>query len=289
MQDYQSTDALKALGFSELEALIYCYLLGDSPATGYRVAKGIGKAAANVYAGIETLAQKGALLIDDDATRLCRAVAPGELCDNLEAQFKRQRRSAENALSMLAAQTPDQRIYKLETPEQVYARINHMIDGANDHILVDAFPEPLARINSTLEASSKRNVTIAIEKYSDAVSTPYALTAQSAYDHDQPFRWPGQQLNVVVDAREFVLALFNQEGSAVLQAVWSTSGYLACLQHSHMAASLLARQCENDGLLRSPKLRRLNGLALTQSRPSGLQAFIDLYGESVGGDIHEHA
>ncbi len=289
MKTGPSIDALKALGFSEIEALIYCYLLADSPATGYRVAKGIGKAAANVYAAIETLAQKGALLIDDDATRRCRAAPPKELCDSLEAQFKSQRLKAEKFLSTLAVETPDQHIYKLETPEQVYARINRMIADAKDHILVDAFPEPLSQINTALEVASNRNVTIAIETYSDAVATPYALTAQSSYDHDQPFRWPGQQINIVVDAREFVLALFNQRGDGVLQAVWSTSGYLACLQHSHMAASLLARQCENDGLLESPKLRQLSQLALTQARPSGLEDFIGLYTQNVGGELYEQA
>ncbi len=280
----ETTAALKALGFSEIEALVYCFLLGNSPATGYRISKGVGKAAANVYAAIETLAQKGALLIDNDATRLCRATPPKELCDSLEARFKNQRREAETALQALTAETPDQHIYKLETPEQVFSRIKQMIAGASDYILVDAFPEPLREINSFLEEASERGVSVAIETYNDDVETPYALTAQSSYDVRSLALWPGRQINIVVDAREFVLALFNQQCDGVLQAVWSTSGYLACLQHSHMAASLLARQCENDGLLNSPKLRRLRKLALTAARPPGLEQFMQFYATDADGE-----
>ncbi len=279
-----STDALKALGFSEIEALVYCFLLRRAPATGYRVAKGIGKAATNVYAAIESLAQKGALLIDDDAARQCRAVPPRELGDALEAQFKRRREKAETALQSLTADAPDQHIYKLETQDQVFARVNRMIDQSRDHVLVDAFPGPLGVIEDALASASERGVKIAIETYSDDIDTPYALTAQSAYDHRQPAPWPGQQLNIVVDAREFVLALFDQKCESVLQAVWSTSGYLACLQHSYMASSLLARQCEHDGLLQDPKLKRLKALALTSARPSGLATFITSYSQTEAGD-----
>ena len=282
MRENPSIDALKDLGFSEIEALVYCFLLTNAPATGYRIAKGVGKAAANVYAAIDTLAQKGALLIDDDTARLCRAVPPDELGDILEAQFQRQRRKAETALQSLAAPAPDQNIYKLETAEQVFARVNRMIESAQSFILVDAFSDPLAMIDASLTAAADRNVQIAIEKYDDRVATPYALSAQSDYRHEGSDRWPGSQLNIVVDAKEFVLALFNDRCDRVLQAVWSTSGYLACLQHSYMAASLLARQCRQEGLLANPSLRRFNALALTTARPSGLQDFIESYPPTSG-------
>jgi len=282
-------DSLKTLGFSEIEALVYCFLLGNAPATGYRIAKGVGKAATNVYAAIESLSRKGALLIDDDAARQCRAVSPAELGDILEAQFTSRRQNAETALQSIAADAPDQHVYKLETPEQVFARIRRMIDGAQEIILVDAFAEPLAQINADLERAAGRKVRIAIEKYDAEIETPYALTSQSAYRHEGPKRWPGQQINIVVDANAFVLALFNERSDAVLQAVWSTSGYLACLQHSYMAASLLARQCESEGLLNAPSMRRFDDLALMSARPPGLQAFIETYSKPVAGGDHARA
>ena len=61
-------DAAKLLvefGFTDLEAEIYLFLLGSSPTTGYRVAKGIRKPAANTYKALQTLATKGAILVED--------------------------------------------------------------------------------------------------------------------------------------------------------------------------------------------------------------------------------
>ena len=75
------------LGLTKLEAEIYTYLLGNSPSTGYGIAKGIGKPAANTYKALESLHNKGAILIDDSETRLCRSVPPDELFDSIERRF----------------------------------------------------------------------------------------------------------------------------------------------------------------------------------------------------------
>ena len=54
------TAVLLDLGFTEIEALVFCELTRLGPTTGYRLAKALGKAAANTYGALQTLAQKGA-------------------------------------------------------------------------------------------------------------------------------------------------------------------------------------------------------------------------------------
>ena len=68
------SDALVPFGFTALESEIYVFLLGESPATGYRVAQGINKPAANTYKAIQTLQSKGAILVEEGSSRFCRAV-----------------------------------------------------------------------------------------------------------------------------------------------------------------------------------------------------------------------
>src|SRR5262245_33241006 len=72
---------VSALGFTELEAATYAYLVQHSPATGYRIAHGIGKPIANTYKAIESLARKGAVVIEQTGNRLCRAVSPEEVLE----------------------------------------------------------------------------------------------------------------------------------------------------------------------------------------------------------------
>ena len=58
MQVNTGIDALRELGFTELESRIYIFLLEESPATGYRIAQAIEKPVANTYKAIELLYYK---------------------------------------------------------------------------------------------------------------------------------------------------------------------------------------------------------------------------------------
>src|SRR5262244_1295461 len=87
-------DALTRLGFTALEAEVYTWLLGEPGATGYRIAQGIGKPVANTYKALESLQKKGAILVEEDESRLCRAVPPEELLTQLERGFASSRADA---------------------------------------------------------------------------------------------------------------------------------------------------------------------------------------------------
>src|SRR3954454_24931874 len=101
INDDSSINALVGLGFTGLEAEIYTALLAESPVTGYRVAQAIGKPAANVYKAIASLEAKGAVLVDDGASRVCRAVPPDELLARLERGFAERKAQAASALARL--------------------------------------------------------------------------------------------------------------------------------------------------------------------------------------------
>ena len=60
---------LRELGLSRLEAAIYLQLLGQPRSTGYRVARDLGKPAANVYAALESLRTKGVVVLEQGGSR----------------------------------------------------------------------------------------------------------------------------------------------------------------------------------------------------------------------------
>src|SRR4051812_35804269 len=116
----EAIEALVALGFTGLEAEVYAWLLGESPATGYRVAQALGKPAANTYKAIESLQQKGAVLVEDGESRLCRAVPAEELLRQAERGFAEKRAAAARALSELRGPGGDERVYTIRTADQVF-------------------------------------------------------------------------------------------------------------------------------------------------------------------------
>src|SRR5438105_11642808 len=123
----EGVESLVALGFTALEAEVYIYLLGASPATGYRVAQAIGKPIANTYKAIEALESKGAVIVEHSANRLCRAIPAEELLGQLERRFRDRRSKAARALSELPGSADDDRVYQLRSRDQVYERARSML------------------------------------------------------------------------------------------------------------------------------------------------------------------
>jgi sugar-specific transcriptional regulator TrmB len=237
--------ALTELGFTELEVEVYVALLRQSPATGYRVAQTIGRPVANTYKSIESLQLKGAVLVDEGASRLCRAVAPEELLAQLERSFQQRRQEAARALASLRAAPEDDRVYQLNSVDLVFERCRQMLSRCEQTAILDVFPKPLEDLRQTLEEVASRGVRVLIKAYEQA-----AVAGADVVVHPQARatlkRWSGQWLNVITDGREHLLAFLTQDARAVHQAVWSGSAYISWVYHSAVGAEAILA-----GLLRS--------------------------------------
>lgn len=251
---------LADLGFTETESRLYCELARSGPATGYRLARAIGKAPANVYQALENLSQKGAVLVDETQAKAWRAAPAAELVSALKAGFERRSSAALTALSTLRPPDPDTRLYALKSPEQVLARARAMIAAAREVVLFDLFPGPFEALRPDLERASAAGVIVAGLAYAPAAAGFRVIQANSA--ERAAAGWPGQQVTVVADAREHLVALISPDGERVIQGVSSDSAYLACLQHSGLAAELRLSAARSTD--------PLSDLALLTLRPSGL-------------------
>ena len=256
-------NSLTALGFTDIEAHLYCELVRSGPASGYRLAKAIGKARANVYQALSQLTQRGAVLIDDSQVQTFRATDPQELMRTLAENYRGHAEAARAGLQMLAAPAADDRIYHLKTLDQLFERAIAMIDRATATVLVDAFPEPLDRILPALERAAARGVVVAAFVYDDRTRASFPLVSSTAA-HFALERWPGLQLSVVTDAREHLVSLLDRDMRQVLHGIWSDSAYLACLQHSGLAAEIRLASLSATG---DP----LDKIALLQAQPPGLR------------------
>ena len=228
---------LVALGFSELEAEVYVFLLRESPATGYRVAQAIERTAANTYKAIEALEARGAIMVEESESRLCRAVPPRELLGGLEATFKRHRTQAAETLSEVVTDYSDDRVYQLKTPTQVLERCRTILADARQVVLVDAFPKPLENLQSPIAEAVARGVRVAILAY-EKVEVPGATVV---LNHQAPVvrsRWAGHWVNIAADSAEHVNALMTPDLDGVVHATWSASAFLSHLYHCGLLGEL---------------------------------------------------
>jgi sugar-specific transcriptional regulator TrmB len=239
----RSVRALVELGFTGLEAEVYTALAQHPPMTAYRVAQLIGKPAANVYKAVESLQSKGAVLVEDGASRVCHAVPAEEVLGLLERGFRESRERAAAALAELQNVTADDRVYQLRTREQVMERCRRMLERAEQVALLDAFPAPLEELRPEVEGAAARGIVVAAKAYE-----PVSLGEAEVFVHPEGRavveRWPGQWVNVVVDGREHLLALLTRDGRGVEQAVWSESTYLSWVYHSAVAREIIMADVE---------------------------------------------
>lgn len=261
-----TTETLEALGFTETEALVYCEMVRSGAASGYGLAKAVGKARANVYQALANLMQRGAVQSEDGEVQNFRATPPAELIAALERAFHQQATAAQAALAKLEKPEADDRIYHLKTVDQAIERAAAMIRRAKQIVLIDAFEAPLRAIGDELERATARGVVVAGLTYGPTPWTELDLVASAASDFVLA-RWPGLQLTVVTDASEYMLALFSPDMTAIKHGVWSDSRFLACLQHSGLSAEIRLAALRSG---RDP----MDQIALLEAYPPGLSQLV---------------
>jgi sugar-specific transcriptional regulator TrmB len=239
----QSIRSLSELGFTELEATVYAYLVENSPATPYRVAQEIGKPVANTYKAVKSLSQKGAVLIDETKNRQCQAISPDELLGKIKQSFLKRHQTATDSLSRLKPSGDHEKIFALETAEQVFDRCRKLIEHAENIILVDAFPQTIEILKPWLEAAAKRKISVIAQVYKPIkIKGAEIVNFQTA---DLMLgRWQGQWLILVVDGAEYVFAYLNADGVSVQKAIWCGSVFLSIPQHSNLALAFRASVLE---------------------------------------------
>ena len=120
------------LGFTQLESDIYLFLLKHGLSTGYAIAKGINKPAANVYKALETLGQKGGVVSSLGNNKTFNAVAWQDLLDNRTKQFNDNIDALSEQLKSYAQPEIDEQVYQMNNRDQVIETTLKMIEYDTD-------------------------------------------------------------------------------------------------------------------------------------------------------------
>jgi sugar-specific transcriptional regulator TrmB len=233
--------ALTKLGFTETEALVYAQLLRSPDSTGYAVAKGLQKSQAQIYAALAALESKGAVIFDSGQVRTYRAVSAEELFARFQREFGSRIEAARQSLAEMTDSTESRGVHRLTHSEQVYQRAAFMCEQARDSIAFELFPEPFDRMRGPLSSALERGVPVAGVTFQEgdgiegATCVPSIKLARASF-------WPGDQMTIVTDAQEALVALFARETGQVLHAYCTDSAYLSCLLHAAVVDAIVLNQ-----------------------------------------------
>ncbi|HSA33277.1 MAG TPA: helix-turn-helix domain-containing protein [bacterium] len=278
MGDAELIKRLQGTGLNRLESAVYLLLCRQSPLTGYRIAQHLGEASANIYKALDTLVIEGAVMVEDTpGTRYFTAVPSQEYLARQKKDFVENCRALEKQLAGLSARTADERVYRLETIDQVMERAEEMIRNAEVQIVVDAFPRLLERIAPLLSEAGTRGVSVTVNGYGD-VKMDRCIVVQKNAAETVLTMFPEDWLSVVVDADKYLLAVIDRAGTKVEHAIWSNSPHLSYVLASGMAAEILlgeaSRILREHGLTAEIRktTEKLAGLLIAE--PPGYQKIV---------------
>lgn len=278
MGDTELIKRLQETGLNRLESAVYLLLCRQSPLTGYRIAQHLGEASANIYKALDHLVAEGAVMVEDTpGTRYFTAIAPKEYLERQKKAFTENCRALEKQMSDVSAQTFNERVYRLETIDQVMERAEDMIANAEEMIVVDVFPRLLERIAPFLTAAAKRGVAVTVNGYNDLPLPGCAVVRKNAADMVLSL-FTQDWLSIVVDADKYLLAVVDKEGRRVEHAVWSNSPYLSYVLFSGMAAEIMlgeaSRILREQGLAAEIQKANEKLAGLLTPEPPGYQKII---------------
>lgn len=262
MPTLDAASLLMPFGFTGLESEIYAFLLGESPATGYRIAQGINKPVANTYKAIQTLQAKGAVVVEDGDARQVQAVPSDELLDRLGREFESRRKAAKERLAKLGRPEMDERIYHLRSQAQTVQRAREMLAQAEVTILMSARRALVEELAGALTDAAARGVETLVK--TDGELTISRVESYTARDED--LLRSLDLVKLVVDGSQHLVGLVDQ-------AVYSQNVPLSLAHHEGLAAELsllaVAERIEDGAgpkrlaraLVQAPPARRTPGAA----------------------------
>jgi HTH-type transcriptional regulator, sugar sensing transcriptional regulator len=131
------TALLQQLGFGDYEARAYVALLQRSPLNGYELAKASGLPRANVYAVLQKLEERGAVVRTDTAAGArYAAVPPGELVQRMGSRLQQTLDEAERALSELARPVEHEYVWNTREYPLLLEQARALLDAAQGQVLL---------------------------------------------------------------------------------------------------------------------------------------------------------
>jgi predicted transcriptional regulator len=156
-----SVALLQQLGFSEYEARAYRALLQRSPLNGYELAKAAGLPRANVYAVLQKLEERNAVVRQESPTGVRYApVPPGELTQRIEQHFHATLDAAQHELNAIFSPPDPAYIWNIHGQAALLEHARAQIGSVHEQLTVAIWPAQAQALAEAINQAEQRGVAI---------------------------------------------------------------------------------------------------------------------------------
>lgn len=264
-------DQLQQIGFSQYEAQAYIALLGESPLNGYELAKVSGIPRPNIYAVLQKLEERGAILRleGEEGTRYL-PLPPEEFFTQLKQHFQNAVQNASTALAGLNAPVTMEQILNVRGYAVLLDQARALIDNAQQRLLISTWPEEAMALADPLRQAEERGIAITTLCL-HGCPNPCPACQGDVFRYAIAPAEPGRWLILVQDNQELLAGEISPQNQALSvrtrqkMLVNLTASYI---QNSIALATILSTLGDRlDAQLDSQTRQALNSL-----RPMGAQS-----------------
>lgn len=152
-------EQLMLLGFSQYEAKAYITLIEHHPTSGYELAKASGIPRANIYAILDKLEERGAVLREEspEGTRYS-PTDPSEFISRMRNGYQKSFKIVEESLRRISKSTEPDPIWNVHGYQALIEHALSMIDAAHRKIQIAVWPPESKQVESYIERAEQRGV-----------------------------------------------------------------------------------------------------------------------------------
>lgn len=155
-----AVDQFKNLGFTEVESKCLYTLIQNSKLTGYEVSKRIGVSRSNVYAALESLLNKGFILVSKGERTFYYAIPLDEIQLKLEQSMQKSFQQLQKTLHPKSIEVDD--FYTLTGEKQVVDRIQLQLSKTKTELFADFWSEETTLFGEFLMEAQEKGLHVIV-------------------------------------------------------------------------------------------------------------------------------
>lgn len=190
--------ALKKIGFTQQEAVIYIELCRHSEITGYEAAKLSGISRSNAYAALSSLVDKGYAYMIEGTSVKYTPVPKEELVANARRSFDKQIAVIEEQLDF--NQLKQEPYMTISGQENVVNKLRNIINQAELRIYMSCDDSVLEALRDELASSVDRGLKVVILSPNDL----------EGVKHKHYFNAPSPSIKIIADTKEVLAGTMKQ-------------------------------------------------------------------------------
>lgn len=211
-------DKMAELGLNKYEAKTYMTLLEHQEISAYEISKKSGVPQSKIYETVNNLVEEGFIIAQGENPVLYSPLPLSEFIGRHRTRIESSLSLLEDKLKNLGSQPEVDYMWHLRGEESCCEKVQEIIKGAKERLLIEVWEEEIAKIEPNLEQAQADGVEIKTVYYGQERKLPGEIFFHQLEGIRDEIDGQGRWLTAVADEREAFFGSFSPDET---EAVWT--------------------------------------------------------------------